>query len=269
MRVSGQSPEPKENTLFTIVTIFPSRVECFWKSLFNLHRVYSLVLLTAPDETIPMPIQHSATLTPRKRGRPAKGSPLTRDAVLGAAMEHFARAGFEGTALRDIAQDAGVDAALICHHFGSKLDLWKAVVDEIAGRLGTARQAILSLQDSDQPCDARVRAGLSNFIAANCNVPEFASFLSDGISSVGERRDYIMHRIWDPYQEAMLPLLREAQTEGFLRQGNPELTLMMVMGAIMLPLMMIRSAGTESLQELAALKVRLVKNVIPMFLHTA
>lgn len=184
-------------------------------------------------------------------------------------MEHFARSGFEGTVLRDIAQDAGVDAALICHQFGSKLDLWKIVVDEIAGRLGTARQAILDLHDCDQPSNVRVRAGLSNFIVANCNVPEFANFLSDGISSVGERRDYIMHSIWDPYQEAMLPLLREAQTEGFLRQGNPELTLMMVMGAIMLPLMMIRPAGAESLQELAALKVRLVRNVIPMFLHTA
>ncbi|NHO32970.1 TetR/AcrR family transcriptional regulator [Acetobacter fallax] len=216
-----------------------------------------------------MPILHSPSPALRKRGRPAKGSPLTRDAVLGAAMEHFACSGFEGTALRDIAQDAGVDAALICHHFGSKLDLWKAVVDEIAVRLGAARHAILDLQDSDQPSNVRVRAGLSNFISANCNVPEFASFLSDGISSVGERRDYIMHRIWDPYQEAMLPLLREAQTEGFLRQGNPELTLMMVMGAIMLPLMMIRPGGAQSLQDLATLKVRLVKNVIPMFLHTA
>lgn len=183
-------------------------------------------------------------------------------------MEHFARAGFDGTALRDIAQDAGVDAALICHHFGNKLDLWKTVVDEIAQRLGSTRQAILALQDSEESSDFKVRSGLSNFIAANCNVPEFASFLSDGISSVGERHDYIMERVWIPYQEAMLPLLKEAHTDGFLKESNPELTLMMVMGAIMLPLMMVRSARVQDLQDVAALKIRLMKNVLPMFLHT-
>jgi AcrR family transcriptional regulator len=52
----------------------------------------------------------------------------TRKAILAAAKKHFARSGYEGAFLRDIAVDAGVDAALINRYFGSKEGLFAEVL---------------------------------------------------------------------------------------------------------------------------------------------
>jgi len=51
-----------------------------------------------------------------------------RDAIVAAAAEQFARHGFRGASLREIACQAGVSLALLNHHFGSKSDLLSAVL---------------------------------------------------------------------------------------------------------------------------------------------
>ena len=61
------------------------------------------------------------------RGR-RPGTSTTRDAVLGAARSRFAEAGFDGASIRTIAAAAGVDPALVLHHFGSKEHLFREAV---------------------------------------------------------------------------------------------------------------------------------------------
>lgn len=51
-----------------------------------------------------------------------------RRRIFDAAEELFARDGFAGTPLRAISSAAEVDLALINHHFGSKQDLFEAVI---------------------------------------------------------------------------------------------------------------------------------------------
>lgn len=63
-----------------------------------------------------------------RRGR-RPGSPDTRAAILAAAREQFASAGFAGTSVRGIAAAAGVDAALVHHYFGTKDDLFVAALE--------------------------------------------------------------------------------------------------------------------------------------------
>ena len=44
----------------------------------------------------------------------------TRDAILASAQQRFVVGGYAGTSVRDIAAGAGIDAALVIRHFGSK-----------------------------------------------------------------------------------------------------------------------------------------------------
>ncbi len=62
------------------------------------------------------------------RGRRPVGS-RTQEAIAAAAKRHFADFGYPGTTLRGIATDAGVDTRLVTHYFGSKQELFLAVVD--------------------------------------------------------------------------------------------------------------------------------------------
>jgi AcrR family transcriptional regulator len=67
------------------------------------------------------------TRTPRTGRRPGESS--TRDEILDAARRLFSERGYQGATMRAIAAEAGVDAALIVHFFGSKAGLLAEAVE--------------------------------------------------------------------------------------------------------------------------------------------
>jgi AcrR family transcriptional regulator len=77
----------------------------------------------------------------RRRRMPAA---QRREVILAAAEETFARSGYHGTSLDDVAHAAGVSKALIYEHFQSKRELHGSLLDahadEIFHRLETAAE---------------------------------------------------------------------------------------------------------------------------------
>lgn len=69
-----------------------------------------------------------AAVCPRPRNAAA-----TRTAILDAAAKRFAAESYEQVGMRDIARDVGVDPALISRYFGSKEELFRAVLDDCDG----------------------------------------------------------------------------------------------------------------------------------------
>lgn len=61
------------------------------------------------------------TRTPRTGRRPGESG--SREAILDAARRLFAERGYDGASLRAIGAEAGVDAALVVHFFGTKANL--------------------------------------------------------------------------------------------------------------------------------------------------
>jgi AcrR family transcriptional regulator len=61
-----------------------------------------------------------------------------REQILTAATEAFARSGFAGTGLEDIAAQAGITRVILYRHFDSKADLYRAVLDRARANLGAA-----------------------------------------------------------------------------------------------------------------------------------
>ncbi|MBF6444914.1 TetR family transcriptional regulator [Nocardia farcinica] len=66
-----------------------------------------------------------------------------RQAILDAARVRFAEHGFDRTSIRAVAADAGVDPALVHHYFGTKQQLFTAVVD-----LPVDPEAVLAVIDA-------------------------------------------------------------------------------------------------------------------------
>jgi AcrR family transcriptional regulator len=64
----------------------------------------------------------------RRSGR-RPGDSGTREAIRAAAIEQFSDRGYDRPSMRSIAQQAGVDPALVSHFFGSKHALFVDVVD--------------------------------------------------------------------------------------------------------------------------------------------
>lgn len=81
---------------------------------------------------------------PAKRRRaPSKRSLETRARILDAAELLFARNGYDGTSIRDIAGTAGVPVALVNFHGGAKDELFETVVARRADELSQRRLAAL------------------------------------------------------------------------------------------------------------------------------
>lgn len=81
-----------------------------------------------------------------KKALQAKGdSEWIRERLLDAAEALFARKGYDATGLRDIGLRVGVSNATVLHHFGSKLALYRAVLD----RLALATKALVESVETD------------------------------------------------------------------------------------------------------------------------
>ncbi|GAA0531771.1 TetR family transcriptional regulator [Saccharopolyspora subtropica] len=68
---------------------------------------------------------------PRRR----RDSAATKEALLQAASELFAERGFTATTVRDVAARAGVNQALLFRYFGSKQELFAAVLSHNSSRV--------------------------------------------------------------------------------------------------------------------------------------
>src|SRR6185437_630203 len=67
----------------------------------------------------------------------------TKDRILRAAEELFARRGFDGSSLRELTSAAGVNLAAVSYHFGCKEKLIEKVLRRRLDQLNTQRMAAL------------------------------------------------------------------------------------------------------------------------------
>jgi AcrR family transcriptional regulator len=65
---------------------------------------------------------------------PPRRDPARRRAVLAAAAEAFAHAGYAATSMEEIAATAGVTKLIVYRHFGSKEALYRAVLEQVFDR---------------------------------------------------------------------------------------------------------------------------------------
>lgn len=144
-------------------------------------------------------------MTPRpaaKRSGRRPGESGTREAIVRAARRLFAELGYDRTTIRAIGAEAGVDGALVVHFFGSKQQLFLAVVELpfepavvprlLAGdqaRVGErlARFLVTLLEETD------ARARLTGMVRAAASEPEAARML----------RELITERILTPLADTL------------------------------------------------------------------
>jgi AcrR family transcriptional regulator len=87
----------------------------------------------------------------------------TRERILDAAEHLFAERGFDGTSIRDVTAEAGVNLAAVHYHFGSKEDLLRAVLERVVLPANALRLEMMQAAYSG-PQEERVADLLRAFI---------------------------------------------------------------------------------------------------------
>lgn len=93
--------------------------------------------------------------------RTAADAALTREAITRAALHRFARDGWEGCSLVDVARDAGVTRGAVYHHFSGKPDLLTAVLAE---QWELQARDLLAVLDAERPAAERLAAFLADYL---------------------------------------------------------------------------------------------------------
>lgn len=159
----------------------------------------------------------SRAVTGRRVGR-ERNADETRARILMAATAEFARKGYDGARLRDVAEAAGVHHALLHHYYGDKEGLFRAVVEKaFAGASSRAFEALRSTHDPHDLAAAYVDT-IVDFYAENPYLVQILHFASlDEGSPAYDQCQEIGRQISLPLLQATAKEVRRMQKQGVIR----------------------------------------------------
>jgi len=137
-----------------------------------------------------------------------KDSQKSKEDILRAAEEEFAEKGIYGTRVDEIAKKANINKRMIYEYFGSKEELYKAVLAEVYGRLSREEIGLLS---EDIPCTDAIRKVIDLYFKYLKNNPTYVNLiLWENLNKGRYIKDMDFSKIKDPAFE----LLRKVITRG-------------------------------------------------------
>ncbi len=161
--------------------------------------------------------------------RPQERAIATQQAILEAALLEFARVGYSGASLRQIGESADVNHRLIQHHFGSKLDLWKAVacfgVEKLKARLDQRLQGLEGVSEPET-----IKLMFREFILQSASEPALNKFMLQA-NDEPERMRWLVETLLEPSRHSYLTALGKAQSLGVFVEGNSQLLWYIFVGA--------------------------------------
>jgi TetR/AcrR family transcriptional regulator len=180
------------------------------------------------------------------RGR-KRDAEAARLALLDAAEAVFARQGFAGARVEEIAEEAGYNKALLFHYYQDKLGLYRAVVQRMRDRIGEKFAQIMTPENAEAPIThERVRGFIASAISLS-----FAYYLDhptalrilawEAAEGWPTFEQVARGSEQPPWMECGLAYLRRAQAQGIVRpELDPVQLVLHVMGMTVIYLTSLR-----------------------------
>ena len=152
--------------------------------------------------------------------------------ILSAAEHLFSIKGFDGTSVRDIADDAGVNIAMISYYFGSKEKLMEALFEQRTTNIKVKVESLLR-DDKSTPFE-KVELLAEDIITRIMNKQQFFKIMM--CEQVINKNPVIMDLIYDLKKknlEEFSKLIRDGQQSGAFKKNIDVLLLMnIVVGTV-------------------------------------
>ena len=161
-------------------------------------------------------------------------SEQTRAEILGIALEQFSIRGFDAVSLRDIAEVAGVNHAMIRYYFGSKENLWRESVTYLFERFD---EEYVPLEPGSEAFSLEaVKEYIRNYVRYCARHPEHARLMMQEANRDSERLKWMAQKFIRPRHDQTVPLIRNvsALTEG-LGEMDPVMLLYMITAIAQVP----------------------------------
>lgn len=171
-----------------------------------------------------------------------------RGKLLQTAAHLFRNKGFERTTVRDLASAVGIQSGSIFHHFKSKDEILRAVMEETI-RYNTAlmRAALAEADSVRERVLALIRCELQSIMGGTGEAMAVLVYEWRSLSPEGQRHVLALR---DIYEDLWLEVLGQAKEAGYIR-GDVFITRRFLTGALSWTTTWFRAEGSLGLDELA------------------
>jgi len=207
----------------------------------------------------------------KNAGRPARneGEKVKAD-LMDAARRHFLQREFKAVSVREIAESAGVNGAMVSYYFGSKQGLYLAMVDEL---LSSLEASLAELGGDEALSVTEFSCAYTQVLLENPWWPNF--LLREVLMKEGESRNAMVARFAGAFAPRLMASISFKIRDGQYRDDlDPGLTMLSMIALTVFPFLakpvMETVLGRDMNEEAAA---RLVEHNIALFhcgvLHAA
>lgn len=174
----------------------------------------------------------------------------TRQRILAAATTEFVTLGFLGVTTRSIAAMADVPHGLVVYHFGTKLEVWRAVMERAITDFHNALETVVKESAGDDPV-AALHASQRVFIEMSASRPVLNWLISHEMGCETERLSWLLERIAGRDIATTIDLISQAQRLGRYAAGDPAHLHLLFVGAasriFLMPAEVKRLVGSSTL----------------------
>ena len=177
-------------------------------------------------------MKHDKPTSERPRGRPVDTDQNDlRTQILDTAEALFSDAGYAATSIRRIADETGVNPALVHYYFGNKKALLQSVMERALVPLG---QAIAAMKNGSEASPDHIARLLLSMAAEHPNIPRL--MIREVILPGGEMQPYFTEKMAPHLGGALPALLDREQTAGRMHKDtDPAISAMLILAMCMFP----------------------------------
>ncbi len=167
----------------------------------------------------------------------------TRDRILVAAADEFARYGLAGARVDRMAARAGINKAMIYYHFSSKEALYQSIID---AQLARVTDSVSDVIDSEVELDKALRIASETYHAAFAAERRLGAILLHELADGGERLTRSLQRLvfQRGVPQRVEKLIRAGIRRGRLRRVDGRQVLISFVGMNLFYLLMAPIAAT-------------------------
>jgi TetR/AcrR family transcriptional regulator len=198
-----------------------------------------------------------------------KKDDTTQSRILDAAKKVFVLKGMAGARMQDIADEAGINKALLHYYFHNKEQLFEVIFMEAAQKLFPRINQIFA---SDQPLFEKIESFCEEYITIVIENPYLPLFV---LNEINQNPEYFLQKVWagrsKPNPQKFLEQIEREVKKGHIKRISPLHLLMNLISMTIFPFvakpMLQKNLGLDELQFRAAMEQR--KKEIPKFIIDA
>lgn len=157
---------------------------------------------------------------------------LVRANVLRSALDTFATHGFEGSSVRNIAENAGVSIQLLLYHFKSKDNLWRETIDLVSSKSAD----MVDISSADAASAAQVlEIIIENLVRLFAEFPALHRLMTMEGHELSDRLIWLCDKYGRRNFKAISDVIAAGQKEGVVIEGDPGQLRMLVVALAAVP----------------------------------